>query len=240
MSQLKLLAYNSDAKTIKGMKKGWLTFIMYLAPSRASIPFGGRDTCPWASPGCSAACLFTAGRAQTFPKINEARIRKTLWYFQNRTEFMAQLHEDIAVAVRIAKKRGLKPCFRLNGTSDIGWSRLWAEYPKLQAYDYSKGADLVMNNALPNYHLTFSRSEENGEDAVRLLAAGKNVAVVFGHPKPKTWHGYKVIDADQNDLRFLDPRGVVCGLSAKGKARHDESGFVVRPQLKLDFYGETK
>lgn len=233
MSQLKLLAYNSDAKTIKGMKKGWLTFIMYLAPSRASIPFGGRDTCPWASPGCSAACLFTAGRAQTFPKINEARIQKTLWYFQNRAEFMAQLHEDIAVAVRIAKKRGLKPCFRLNGTSDISWHKVIREYPKLTWYDYTKGLQNVLDNQLPNYHLTFSRSEENGEDAMKVLAAGKNAAFVFSFPKPKEWMGYRVVDGDLNDLRFLDPKGVIVGLSAKGRARRDTSGFVVNSQQEL-------
>jgi hypothetical protein len=234
MSQLKLLAFNSDAKTIKGMKKGWLTFIMYLAPSRASIPFGGRDTCPWASPGCSAACLFTAGRAQTFPKINQARIRKTLWYFENRAEFMAQLHEDIAIAVRLAKLRGLKPCFRLNGTSDISWHKVALAHPKLQFYDYTKGIERILNNDISNYHFTFSRSEENGEDALKVLAAGKNAAFVFSQPIPRSWMGYRVIDGDQNDLRFLDPKGVIVALKAKGRARHDESGFVVHQQQKLE------
>lgn len=45
---------------------------------------------------------------------------------------------------------------------------------------------------------------------------------------PETWRGFKVIDGDESDLRFLDEKGVIVGLRAKGKARKDKSGFVVR------------
>jgi hypothetical protein len=44
---------------------------------------------------------------------------------------------------------------------------------------------------------------------------------------PKTFKGFKVIDGDKDDLRFLDPKGVVVGLYAKGKAKQDASGFVI-------------
>ena len=55
-----------------------------------------------------------------------------------------------------------------------------------------------------------------------------NMAVVFRDKNiPKKWQGFDVIDGDKDDLRFLDPRGVVVGLYAKGKAKHDTSGFVV-------------
>jgi len=37
----------------------------------------------------------------------------------------------------------------------------------------------------------------------------------------------QVIDGDKDDLRFLDPKGVVVGLIAKGKAKRDTSGFVI-------------
>ena len=30
------------------------------------------------------------------------------------------------------------------------------------------------------------------------------------------------------DLRFTDPHGKIIGLKAKGKAKHDDSGFVVK------------
>jgi len=53
------------------------------------------------------------------------------------------------------------------------------------------------------------------------------VAVVFDK-LPETWHGFKVIDGDDDDLRYLDMGGVVIGLKAKGKAKQDTSGFVVK------------
>jgi hypothetical protein len=44
---------------------------------------------------------------------------------------------------------------------------------------------------------------------------------------PETFHGLKVIDGDKDDLRFLDPKGVIVGLIAKGDAIHDDTGFVI-------------
>jgi hypothetical protein len=37
-----------------------------------------------------------------------------------------------------------------------------------------------------------------------------------------TYEGFPVIDGDVNDLRFLDPKGVVVGLKAKGDAKKDD------------------
>lgn len=46
---------------------------------------------------------------------------------------------------------------------------------------------------------------------------------------PAEWNGMRVIDGDEHDLRHLDPRGVIVGLTPKGrKAKRDTSGFVVR------------
>jgi hypothetical protein len=42
-----------------------------------------------------------------------------------------------------------------------------------------------------------------------------------------------VFNGDESDLRFLDPRGVVVGLYAKGKAKKDTSGFVKYPTIML-------
>ena len=39
--------------------------------------------------------------------------------------------------------------------------------------------------------------------------------------------GRKVINADKDDLRFLDEKNVIAGLLAKGQAKKDYSGFVV-------------
>ena len=50
----------------------------------------------------------------------------------------------------------------------------------------------------------------------------------FVRTKP-TVAGFQVIDGDKHDLRHLDPKGCVVGLSPKGlKAKRDTSGFVLR------------
>jgi hypothetical protein len=54
-----------------------------------------------------------------------------------------------------------------------------------------------------------------------------NLAVVFRGTMPEKFLGRKVINGDKDDLRFLDPKNVVVGLKAKGKARKDNSGFVI-------------
>ena len=59
------------------------------------------------------------------------------------------------------------------------------------------------------------------------MACGGNVAVVFRGALPNTYKGKKVINGDINDLRFLDPKGIVVGLIQKGRAKKDSSGFVV-------------
>jgi len=56
---------------------------------------------------------------------------------------------------------------------------------------------------------------------------GGNVAIVFRKELPETYKGYKVVNGDEHDLRFLDPQNVIVGLKAKGKAKIDFSGFVL-------------
>ena len=78
-----------------------------------------------------------------------------------------------------------------------------------------------------NYHLTFSLNERNLNEALEVLKLGGNVSAVFRNKLPKKYQGFKVINADENDLRFTDSDNVICGLIAKGKARKDYSGFVL-------------
>ena len=59
------------------------------------------------------------------------------------------------------------------------------------------------------------------------LQQGMNVAMVFDK-LPDTYMGRPVFNADETDLRFLDPKGVILGLKAKGRAKKDTSGFVRR------------
>jgi len=50
---------------------------------------------------------------------------------------------------------------------------------------------------------------------------------------PETYEGTPVFNGDDSDLRFLDPKGVVVGLYAKGKAKKDTSGFVKYPVFMM-------
>lgn len=162
--------------------------------------------------------------------VQMARIRRNGMLYNNRGVFEQYLLEDIGSLIKEAKRKGLKPCVRINGTSDIDvqaeFRQILEAFPNVHFYDYTK----VWNRTakFSNYYLCYSRSENTTEKAIdKKLKEGYNVAVVFDKV-PETWLGHKVIVGDDSDLRFLDPAGVVVGLQAKGEARHDTTGFVVR------------
>lgn len=239
---MKLLTVGNP-KTLKGESKGYLTFILHLAPAKVS----GYEMCPDRSPACTFLCLNTAGRGGIFKKgektnaIQKARIRKTKAFMMERNAFMRDLVADIERGIAYATKRGLTPVFRLNGTSDQQWEYIPAvrngvyfrsiieAFPEVQFYDYTK----TLNRRTPaNYHLTFSLSETNKGAAFIALAQGYNVAAVF--PKgaiPESFMGYPTVNGDESDLRFKDERGRIVALTAKGRARKDQTGFVNRGSL---------
>jgi hypothetical protein len=224
----RLLNIDNNAKTIKGQKLKVMTAILYLAPAKSS----GFNTCPMASKGCAASCLNTAGRGQ-MNSVQLGRINKTKWYFLERESFLIQLKKEIRAHVNRCKIKGFTPAIRLNGTSDISWERhnLFNEFKEVQFYDYSKiykRAIKWADKKYPkNYHLTYSLNEDNKKEAMQVLKRGGNVSVVFRNKKlPKKFKGFKVINADESDVRFKDPKNVIAGLYAKGKARYDQSGFV--------------
>jgi hypothetical protein len=226
----KLLS-TANPKIQKGTKMGYLSFILHLAPSDLS----GKNTCPKATPGCIAACLNTAGRGGMFKKgentnmIQKARIRKTQYFFNNRAGFMKDLYADICKGIRLANKLGLEPVFRLNGTSDLSWEKyemtegknVFDVFAGIQFYDYTKVLGRKVKH-IPNYHLTFSKADGNDSDVAEALLQGMSVVAVYD----KIPEG--VPSADETDLRFLDPKGIMLGLKAKGRAKKDYSGFVIR------------
>ena len=224
----KLLNVDNNAKTIKGQKFGYMTAILYLAPSNQS----GFNVCPQASKGCKRACLYSAGHG-AYDSVKQGRINKTLWYIQERKTFLDKLRKEINAFIKKAKSKGLVPCIRLNGTSDISWENtgLIDEFKSIQWYDYTKvykRALKFVNGTLPkNYHITYSLNEDNKKQAFDILKKGGNISVVFRKSLPKKFNGYKVVNADTNDLRFLDPHNSIAGLVAKGKAKNDFSGFVL-------------
>tara|TARA_R100000544_G_C2219305_1_gene56470 strand:- start:193 stop:897 length:705 start_codon:yes stop_codon:yes gene_type:complete len=224
----KLLNIDNNAKTVKGQKYGFMTAILYLAPSNQS----GFNVCPQASKGCKKACLYTAGHG-AYNSVKQGRINKTLWYIQERKTFLDKLRKEINAFIKKAKSKGLVPCIRLNGTSDISWENtgLIDEFRSIQWYDYTKvykRALKFVNGTLPkNYHITYSLNEDNKKQAFDILKKGGNISVVFRKSLPKKFMGYKIVNADLNDLRFLDGHNIIAGLVAKGKAKNDFSGFVL-------------
>lgn len=233
----------ANAKTAKG-GEGYEAAILHLAPVDLAYP--GRSVCPWASAGCAAACLNTSGRGQLRgtldtenlerSPIHRARIRKTRLWFDNRPAFIAKLHQELNNLERRARRKGLRPVVRLNGTSDLPWERFGIPqaHPGITFYDYTKSigrafdARMVLNWP-DNYTLTFSRSEKDTDSLMAALVRdGVNVAVVFsGKTLPAEWYGAPVIDGLAHDFRFEDPCGVVVGLLAKGRGKKDTTGFVV-------------
>jgi hypothetical protein len=238
---MKLLG-TSSAKTVKGESLSYLTGILYLSPSDLS---GVGNVCPWAGT-CKSSCLNSAGRG-AFNSVQASRLKKTRFFFTNRNAFMEQLFEDCKALIAKAKRLGLLPCIRLNGTSDLAFHRLIVPskgltlmelFPTVPFYDYSKSIKKALDNArglhAPNYYVTFSRdSASNESECEQVLRAGGNVSVVFRDSLPPTYFHRPVLDGDTTDLRFLDRRaragrsGFVVGLKAKGKAKRDRSGFVV-------------
>jgi hypothetical protein len=226
----KLLS-TANPKIQKGTKLGYLSFILHLAPADLS----GRETCPKRTVGCSAACLNTAGRGGMFRKgentnmIQKARIRKTQYFFNQRQDFMLDLKRDIEKAIKMAERLGLIPVFRLNGTSDLSWEKydmipgqnVFECFPTVQFYDYTKILGRKVKG-YANYHLTFSKADGNDSDVAEALLQGMSVVAVYDQIPQG------VPSADETDLRFLDPKGVMLGLKAKGRAKKDTSGFVIR------------
>ena len=235
---------SSNAKLGKNSEVSaeWNTSILYLSPADSS----GVNICPASSPGCRAACLNTAGRG-AMGSVQAGRMRKTRLFLDDRAEFMRQLVADLTTIANRQERTSIRQAVRLNGTSDLAWESIpcivngvvWTNvmsaFPQLTFYDYTKlparasAARVGGDPDFPsNYHLTFSRSEVNDRVAKLVAKTGTNIAVVFqGERLPTTWFGRPVIDGTEHDMRFLDPKGVVVGLLAKGKAKKDDSGFAI-------------
>lgn len=228
---MQLLSKNNN-KTIKGEILNVMTWGLSLVPNTIN---GVINLCAFASEGCILACLETAGRG-VFANVRKARMERTMFFVNNRKDFIPQLESEITAAEKSAKRAGMKCAIRLNVLSDVAWHKLinFAKWPDIQFYDYTPNTPRMiqfLQGKLPsNYHLTYSR-KENNQAAVELIASmGGNVAVVFDE-LPNTYLGKRVVNGDETDVRFLDGKNVIVGLKAKGKGKKDSSGFVIKSKL---------
>jgi len=223
---MKLLS-SDNTKIRKGEKLGFLTLGLSLSPSTMS----GRNFCAHSSAGCRAACLNTAGMG-VFKHVQEARLKKSRFFIEKRSEFINQLNKEIFAGIKKAHKNRMKLAVRLNVMQDLPWENLISmeEFKDVQFYDYTPNPQRMiafLQGKLPsNYHLTFSRKENNQAQVELIASMGGNIATVFAL-LPEKYLGKKVVNGDDTDLRFLDEKGVIVGLSAKGKGKKDTTGFVL-------------
>jgi len=228
----KLLAVNGDAKTSKGVKLGYRTAILYLAPHGIS----GENLCPMAMVAqCDTACLFTAGRG-AMSSVFFSRLRKALFWQQYRVTFLALLASELTLLNLAALRDNVTLLVRLNGTSDIRFENynIMQSFPHIQFYDYTKIAN--RKNIPANYDLTFSYSGVPlfAPHVTKAIENNMRIAIVFRSraivediiAKGEKIMGLTIVDGDDTDVRHIDPQGVGVALYAKGKAKNDTSGFI--------------
>lgn len=248
-----LFAIGSDAKTIKGETENVMTGILYLSPYKKS----GKNFCSHATPGCIIGCLDTAGRGQ-MNCIQEARLRKSLYFINNKTNFMLDLIESIIRLKKKAHNKGFTPVVRLNGTSDLLWENIklnttdvfsrkyirdnmgYLSLHKLYKVNKSFNMMELFNDTTfydytknpfrttPSNYYLTFSRAESNDNNVQIAIERGLNVAVVFETLPKKYLGRKVINGDKTDLRFTDPKNIIVGLIPKGKAKNDTTGFVVR------------
>jgi len=230
---------------------------MILSLSLAPADSAGIDVCPSRSAGCTAGCLgHNAGHSvmgvgcannPSMPTpVRTARIMRTRELFGGGAPAMAALRsieKEIASFQKRCFKAKKLPAVRLNAFSDIMWEIMWPElfvrFPMVRFYDYTKIGSRLDSLLPPNYHLTLSHNEDNAATVVSALYRGHNVAMVFGvknaEDMPKNWWGYPVLDGTADDMRFLDPKNCIVGLTWKGPTSKAEYAVSLQNALASGF-----
>ena len=208
-------------------KAGTLTFGLYLAPWNMSghqVCAGGKHCHEFCLSGSGQNKIDELARGKEGSKINISRIKKTQLFYNNRALFMKMLVHEIKKAEKRAKDLNLPFAVRINCTSDLS-PELFVDpetglnilelFPDVQFYDYTKVPNRIkLLGKYNNYDLTFSFDGYNWETAQKFIENGGRAAVVFAGDKlPETYKGYKVINGNNYDMRFLDPGKCVIGLS---------------------------
>lgn len=257
----KLLNIDANPKTVKGQKLNYLTAVLYLAPYKASgvnvCPMAEQAGC---HAGCLNTAghggISKGGKRMRTPagmlpanQIQRARIARTRLFTNDRPEFFRLLYQELRAFLRKAERMGMTPVVRLNGTSDILWEKIpmpvsdnkrgihgyfenvFAVFPDLTFYDYTKVWKRMSREMPANYHLTLSYSEASPRYANACMQAHADGAslVIVVRDRAQVETGIKSggIDGDAHDLRFLDPARSRIYLKAKGSARNDRGGFVI-------------
>lgn len=229
------------------LEAGWIAEAPYLSPPSSNHKLGlssvptyglslaphyesGHNVCVNSTPVCRQGCVSYAGNGGR-KSVQYARRIRTTFAFKNPAAAAGLI---VGEAHKIARRHD-EAALRLNTNADLAWETMVPELFDIEGilfYDYTKRWD---RETTDRYWLTYSRTERTPDvDILEACSSGRNVAVVFSTPKgealPSSYLGLSVVDGDVSDLRTSDPRGVIVGLRAKGRLRHDTtSGFVVNP-----------
>ena len=167
---------------------------------------------------CLFTCLVFSGvsnmmksKSMELSDTLKKRIRRTFLFLNDQVFFLAKLRTEIQALSDSYKNVAV----RLNVFSDVEWDSIFpTNWDNVTMYDYTKR---VSQFDSPTKHFTYSASEKDTDkDLQQLLKKGYNVAMVFHTNKlPATWNGFQVIDGDDHDRRYEDPKGVVVGLKQK-------------------------
>ena len=253
-----------SAKMMKSYTHNVATYCVYLAPANMAgcTKKGTRiNVCPM-SQHCKELCLNSAGHNKAdilsngkenikHSLINISRIKKTKLFYNDRDLYMDILIHEINRDRSYAERHGMEFSVRLNGTSDLSpeimkkdGKNILEIFPDVQFYDYTKVYNRTkLMKFYPNYDITFSYDGYNWDQCEQFLNDGGKVAVVFdSETMPKTYKGYKVIDANGYDMRYLDPKGCIMGLefhpiAKDGKvlyAKDIDDPFVVKTENNPD------
>ena len=243
----------TNTKASKSSKFGYLTGIQYLVHANTGQEHGIKNMCAFASKGCSEMC-FGGAKRHAMKYVKQAKINRSLFLQNDKDLYLALFVDEVIRLKAKAKRDGKILTLRLNGTSDKDFFKmgLYNIFPDIQFCEYTKNPIIVkkyLNDELPrNVHLTLSRSEKNHNFCMECLKdGGINVAIPFAGERPKEWMGYKVIDGDESDLRFLDEGGGnVVGLAFKNWDKHIaaglRSGFILKGEnlTEKQMQGEVK
>ena len=217
---------NNSTKHEKAFKYNEMVYTIYLAPAKSS----GYEVCPGRTAECTLLCLNESGRNKMNTErevIRNSRIKKTRLFHEEHQFFVKWVFEEIKLARKKAEKLNYRFSVRLNNTSDISPEDFYIlnengtrvnilEYfNDVKFYDYTKVPErLELTKKYSNYDLTFSFSGTNKFDCLQMLKNDVRVSVVF-KTVPETFWGYPVVNGDNYDMRYLDPKQSIIGLKFK-------------------------
>lgn len=181
---------------------------------------------------CAEHCVTAGSWLAGQDNVQQARHARLRLFETNWDAYATLLLRDVEALGRRVRRHNQTLAVRLNVGSDVAWERIlpdafWEAVARSggHAYDYTKRIDRVGWLVPSVYRTTYSATSATRRSTVeRLLDRGDTVTVVLPQPAnrhdksvPEEFAGFPMISGDATDDRYLDPPGVLIGLSAKGR-----------------------